>query len=78
MPRRIVVIDGLSATDRNLLVQAIWWRDAVYDATKSDNEERSAQLAEQAVPADIRDEVGRLIRLTKSHQVAPATASARC
>ena len=63
-------IDGLSAADRYLLVQAIWWHDAVYDATKSDNEERSAQLAEQAVPADIRDEVGRLIRLTKSHQVA--------
>ena len=64
-------IDGLSAADRDLLVQAIWWHDAVYDATKSDNEEQSAQLAEEAVPADIRDEVGRLIRLTKSHQVAP-------
>jgi len=64
-------IDGLSAADRRLLVEAIWWHDAVYDATKSDNEERSAQLAEQAVSQDIREEVGRLIRLTKSHQVAP-------
>ena len=64
-------INGLSAADHDLLVQAIWWHDAVYDATKSDNEERSAELAEQAVSADIREEVGRLIRLTKSHQVAP-------
>ncbi|MBA2402846.1 MAG: phosphohydrolase [Bradyrhizobium sp.] len=63
-------VDGLSAADRHLLVQAIWWHDAVYDAAKSDNEERSAELAEQAVSADIREEVGRLIRLTKSHQVA--------
>lgn len=64
-------VDGLAAADRDLLVQAIWWHDAVYDATKSDNEERSAELAEQAVSPEIREEVGRLIRLTKSHQVAP-------
>ena len=64
-------VDSLSVTDRDVLAQAIWWHDAVYDATRSDNEERSAELAEQAVSADIRTEVGRLIRLTKSHQVAP-------
>ncbi|CAN7584227.1 phosphohydrolase [Bradyrhizobium sp. LjRoot220] len=64
-------VDSLGAAERDLLVQAIWWHDAVYDATKSDNEEQSARLAEQAVPADIREEVGRLIRLTKSHNVAP-------
>jgi predicted metal-dependent HD superfamily phosphohydrolase len=64
-------VDDLSATDRNILVQAIWWHDCVYEPTRSDNEELSAQLAEQAVSSDIRQEVGRLIRLTKSHQVAP-------
>jgi predicted metal-dependent HD superfamily phosphohydrolase len=64
-------VDGLSAADRDLLVQAIWWHDAVYDATKSDNEERSAELAEQTLSPNIREEVGRLIRLTKSHQLAP-------
>lgn len=64
-------VDDLSAAERDLLVQAIWWHDAVYDATRSDNEEQSAQFAEQALPRDIRAEVGRLIRLTKSHNVAP-------
>ena len=64
-------VDKVSTAERNLLVQAIWWHDAVYDPTKSDNEEQSARLAEQAVASDVREEVGRLIRLTKSHQVAP-------
>lgn len=65
-------VDNLSAAERDLLVQAIWWHDAVYDPTKSDNEEQSALLAEQAVSSDIREQVGRLIRLTKSHHVAPS------
>ena len=64
-------VDNLSAAERDLLVQAIWWHDAVYDPKKSDNEEQSALLAEQAVASDVREEVGRLIRLTKSHQVVP-------
>ncbi|WP_349628866.1 phosphohydrolase [Bradyrhizobium sp. AUGA SZCCT0177] len=64
-------VDNLSAAERDLLVQAIWWHDAVYDPRKSDNEEQSALLAEQAVSSDIREQVGRLIRLTKSHHVTP-------
>jgi predicted metal-dependent HD superfamily phosphohydrolase len=64
-------VDDLSATDREILTQAIWWHDVVYDPTRSDNEERSAQLAEQHVAVDIRVEVGRLIRLTKTHLVEP-------
>ena len=64
-------VDNLSTAERDLLVRAIWWHDAVYDPRKSDNEEQSALLAEQAVSSDIREQVGRLIRLTKSHQVAP-------
>jgi len=64
-------VDGLSAADQDVLTQAIWWHDVVYDPTRSDNEELSAQLAEQAVSASIRQEVGRLIRLTRTHQVAP-------
>ncbi|MBR1236585.1 phosphohydrolase [Bradyrhizobium sp. AUGA SZCCT0182] len=64
-------VDNLSAAERDLLVQVIWWHDAVYDPKKSDNEEQSALLAEQAVSSDIREQVGRLIHLTKSHQVAP-------
>jgi predicted metal-dependent HD superfamily phosphohydrolase len=64
-------VDDLSATDREILTQAIWWHDVVYDPTRSDNEERSARLAEQHVAGDIRREVGRLIRLTRTHRVEP-------
>ena len=62
-------IEDLSAAERNVLTEAIWWHDVVYDPTRSDNEERSAELAETSVVADISDEVGRLIRLTKTHRV---------
>jgi predicted metal-dependent HD superfamily phosphohydrolase len=63
-------VDGLSPAERDLLSEAIWWHDVVYDPTRSDNEELSARLAEQYVRADIGREVGRLIRLTKTHEVA--------
>jgi predicted metal-dependent HD superfamily phosphohydrolase len=65
----LAAVDDLSADERDILTEAIWWHDVVYDATRSDNEELSAELAEQHVRADFRPEVGRLIRLTKSHQV---------
>jgi predicted metal-dependent HD superfamily phosphohydrolase len=63
-------VKNLSAAEREILVEAIWWHDVVYDATRSDNEELSARLAEQHIRPDLRSEVGRLIRLTKTHQVA--------
>jgi predicted metal-dependent HD superfamily phosphohydrolase len=62
-------VDGLSAREREILSEAIWWHDVVYDPTRSDNEELSARLAEQHVRADLGQEVGRLIRLTKTHDV---------
>ena len=62
-------VEGLSAHAHEILSEAIWWHDVVYDPTRSDNEELSAQLAERHVRADIRSEVGRLIRLTKTHDV---------
>jgi predicted metal-dependent HD superfamily phosphohydrolase len=61
-------VDGLSDAEREILNEAIWWHDVVYDATRADNEELSARLAEQHVRAD---KVGRLIRLTRTHQVEP-------
>jgi predicted metal-dependent HD superfamily phosphohydrolase len=64
-------VDNLSAVEREILVEAIWWHDVVYDATRADNEELSARLAEAHVHADISREVGRLIRLTRTHQVLP-------
>ncbi|MBU6535265.1 HD domain-containing protein [Streptomyces mayonensis] len=54
---------------------AAWFHDAVYLPERSENEERSARLAERAlpeagVPADRTAEVARLVRLTVTH--APA------
>ena len=62
-------VENLSARDSEILTEAIWWHDVVYDATRSENEELSAQLAERHVLADISAEVARLIRLTRTHDV---------
>ncbi|MGJ5036302.1 HD domain-containing protein [Bradyrhizobium sp. HKCCYLRH3059] len=64
-------VADLSVREREVLTLAIWWHDAVYDPTRSDNEEQSAILAERHVAPALRDEVGRLIRLTRTHDVAP-------
>jgi predicted metal-dependent HD superfamily phosphohydrolase len=64
-------VENLSPLEREILSEAIWWHDVVYDATRLDNEELSAQLAEQHVRENLRQEVGRLIRLTKTHDVQP-------
>jgi predicted metal-dependent HD superfamily phosphohydrolase len=64
-------VENLSPLDREILSAAIWWHDVVYDAIRADNEELSAQLAERHVREDLRQEVGRLIRLTKTHDVQP-------
>ncbi|MFI0864693.1 hypothetical protein ACH4RA_31355 [Streptomyces smyrnaeus] len=55
---------------------AAWFHDAVYRPDRSENEERSARLAERALPeagvAQARTaEVARLVRLTVSHDPAP-------
>src|SRR5215475_9670666 len=68
---KLARVDGLSAAEREILSEAIWWHDVIYDPTRTDNEEVSAGLAEQHVRPDIRQEVGRLIRLTKTHNVRP-------
>jgi predicted metal-dependent HD superfamily phosphohydrolase len=64
-------VENLSPLERETLSEAIWWHDVVYDATRSDNEELSARLAEQHVRENLRQEVDRLIRLTKTHDVQP-------
>ena len=68
-------LEGLGAEDRRTLEYAIWWHDAVYDPHRSDNEERSANLAREdlarlGVADDVIAEVERLILLTKGHEVA--------
>lgn len=65
---------GLSGPDRRLLTCAIWWHDAVYDPTRSDNEEASAAMARRDLlamgePGPVAEEVARLILLTSGHTV---------
>ncbi|WP_415952312.1 hypothetical protein [Streptomyces sp. KLOTTS4A1] len=63
------------ATDPELVRLAAWFHDAVYLPERSENEERSARLAERALaeaglePSAVA-EVARLVRLTTTH--APA------
>ena len=69
-------VDELMDSERRVLTWAIWWHDAVYDPTASDNEAKSAELAKAALrdlDASIheREEVARLIRLTAGHAVEP-------
>ncbi len=59
---------------RALLDAAIWFHDAIYDATRNDNEAESAKLAAERLAADgvaptAIDEVVRLILLTAGHSV---------
>ena len=69
-------VEGLDTLERETLERAIWWHDAVYDPTRGDNEELSAEMAVRdlaAMGASAQDagEVARLIRLTKGHAVDP-------
>ncbi|MFJ5777542.1 hypothetical protein [Streptomyces sp. NPDC093094] len=63
------------ATDADAVRLAAWFHDAVYLPDRSENEERSARLAERAlteagVPAERTAEVARLVRLTVTHDPA--------
>lgn len=61
-------LDDLGCAD--LAVQlAAWFHDGVHRGT-ADDEERSAQWAGRTLPADLADEVARLVRLTASHRPA--------
>jgi predicted metal-dependent HD superfamily phosphohydrolase len=63
------------AADPDLVRLATWFHDAVYLPDRSENEERSARLAERAlteagVPQEKVAEVARLVRLTITHDPA--------
>ncbi|WP_369181523.1 HD domain-containing protein [Streptomyces mutabilis] len=63
------------ADDPDVVRLAAWFHDAVYLPDRSENEERSARLAERAlpeagVPAGKTAEVARLVRLTVTHSPA--------
>ncbi|MER8067457.1 hypothetical protein ABTZ59_03975 [Streptomyces sp. NPDC094034] len=64
------------ADDPDVVRLAAWFHDAVYLPDRSENEERSARLAERALPeAGLSEErtreVARLVRLTTTHAAAP-------
>ncbi|MFI7015666.1 hypothetical protein [Streptomyces sp. NPDC050164] len=70
-------IDALEkyAHDPDVVRLAAWFHDAVYLPDRSENEERSARLAERALPeagvsAARTAEVARLVRLTVGHDPA--------
>ncbi|MDR6974656.1 putative metal-dependent HD superfamily phosphohydrolase [Streptomyces sp. 3330] len=71
---RIDVLAG-HAADPDVVRLAAWFHDAVYLPDRSENEERSARLAERAlpeagVPPERTAEVARLVRLTVTHDPA--------
>ncbi|MFC5217831.1 hypothetical protein, partial [Streptomyces coerulescens] len=64
------------ADDPDVVRLAAWFHDAVYQPDRSENEERSARLAERALseaglPAERTAEVARLVRLTVTHDPTP-------
>ncbi|MEV5549495.1 hypothetical protein AB0L35_25730 [Streptomyces sp. NPDC052309] len=70
-------VDALAeyADDPDAVRLAAWFHDAVYQPDRSENEERSARLAERALPeAGVcgarTAEVARLVRLTAGHDPA--------
>lgn len=68
------------SADLELVRLGAWFHDAVYRPDRSENEERSATLAERALPEAgltpaATAEVARLVRLTVTHDPAPGDAN---
>ena len=66
----------LDHNDTTVVEWALWFHDAIYDATATDNEELSAVLVEEQLDHHLPDamvlEIARLVRLTAGHIVEPA------
>jgi len=59
---------------------AIWFHDAVYDTTRVDNEEKSAEwaadfLGTSGVDSEVSERVSEMILSTKNHQVSGTDAA---
>ncbi|MFG2307504.1 hypothetical protein ACGFS9_02260 [Streptomyces sp. NPDC048566] len=75
----VLVAHGERVADPAAVRLAAWFHDAVYLPDRSENEERSARLAERAlaelgVGAERTAEVARLVRLTVTHDPAAGDA----
>jgi predicted metal-dependent HD superfamily phosphohydrolase len=71
-----VVLGQPQARTEPAPVFAAFLHDVIYDSRAKDNEERSAEFAREllaglCIEKDVRDEVARLILLTKAHQTSP-------
>lgn len=71
----ILAAEPDAAVDRDAVLLAAWFHDAVYDHD-GDNEERSATVAERELTGagaspELVAEVARLVRLTATHRVQP-------
>jgi len=71
---QVAASTDLDENQRALMDAAIWFHDAIYDATRNDNEVESAKLAAdrlaaEGAPRAFIDEVVRLILLTAGHSV---------
>ena len=73
--RCLVLCSAMPSVDRDAVLWAALFHDAIYDPRSSTNEADSATLAAEelrsvGVDAAVVDEVGRLILLTAGHEVA--------
>ena len=63
---------GGRRVDREAMELATWYHDANCEIARDYNEDRSAQLAREMLSSSpIRDEVARLVLVTKTHKCAP-------
>lgn len=60
-------------SDARLIGFTIWFHDAIYDPTRPDNEERSADWARVVLGEGFGDTVAALVRKTKNHADGDAT-----
>lgn len=73
---------SLLTNEKEPLLLAAWFHDAVYDPHAADNEEQSSNLAAEqlgklTLPPAMIEEVCRLVLLTKSHSTNPQDSSGK-
>lgn len=78
----VALCERHAADDLAAVVAAAFFHDAVYDPAQSDNEARSAELAERALaeigwPAERRSKVVAMVAATAGHDIAGLDRDAR-